>query len=204
MRESRKMRQDVTEKHNFPKTITRQQALEIISKQLPTVAQTSVPVADSCGHVAAETILSTISMPEHDRSAMDGFALASSATDKATAQQPVSFRVSGEIRPSPSKETGQKENALFSANNNFATKILTGGIIPNGSDAVIPFEHVTISEDNILVSAPVKTGDFIRKAGADILHGEVLVAENNIISACSAALLAYSKKYHFSTLLYNT
>ena len=190
------MRQDIkNDDSTFPQKITRRQALDILVKQLSPVTDTSIPVSESCDCVSAETIFSSISMPEHDRSAMDGFAIASELTATASAKSPVTFTVSGEIRPSPSTREELADNSNHSERFR-ATKILTGGIIPDYTDAVIPFENVSISKDEISVTTPVKSGAFIRKTGSDILNAEIIVSENDLISACTAALLAYTGKYH--------
>ncbi len=190
------MQQDIKkDESTFPKSITRQQALEIIAIQLSPITDKSIPVADSCNCVSAETIFSSISMPEHDRSAMDGFAIASELTTSASEESPISFTVSGEVRPSPSK-TGDLDKISNGPERFSATKILTGGIVPDHTDTIIPFEHVSISKNIISVTTPVKSGAFIRKTGSDILNAEIIIAENELISACTAALLAYTGKYH--------
>jgi len=123
-------------------------------------------------------------LPEYDRSAMDGFAVLSSDTENASAKEPAILKFSGEIRPSghtPLKNT--RGNAV---------RLLTGGIVPEGADAVIPFERVTIRENDIEISSPVKKGDFIRECGSDIMRGDIIVTESSIISPCTAALLAYA------------
>ncbi|WP_031483006.1 molybdopterin molybdotransferase MoeA [Maridesulfovibrio frigidus] len=190
------MQKDIKKDNSpFPKKITRQQALAIIEKQLSPITEQLIPVAESCDCVSAETIFSDVSMPEHDRSAMDGFAIASALTATASVESPVTFTISGEVRPSPSKIEEQPEKSIQSESFS-ATKILTGGIIPDHADAIIPFENVSIFKDKISVTTPVGSGPFIRKEGSDILNAEIIVSENELISACTAALLAYTGKYH--------
>ncbi|MBI9110779.1 molybdopterin molybdotransferase MoeA [Maridesulfovibrio ferrireducens] len=182
------MQQDLEKNANYPQNITRQKALEILKTQLSPIIEKTIPVIDCCGSVAAQTICSEISMPEHDRSAMDGFALTASETSSASVDSPIVFTVSGEIRPSSSGSEKTRPNG--------AIKILTGGIIPQGCDSVIPFEQVTVSSNKISIFSPVQEGNFIRPAGSDVLPGETLIAENTYISACAAALLAYAGKNH--------
>ncbi|WP_291328281.1 molybdopterin molybdotransferase MoeA [Desulfovibrio sp. UCD-KL4C] len=182
------MQHELEKETMFPKNITRQECLKILLKEIAQVAEETIPVTNCCGRVATQTIYSDTSMPEQDRSAMDGFALTADKTFSATIDAPAVFTVSGEIRPSSARA---KKIRISSS-----IKILTGGIIPQGCDCVIPFEQVKISGDTISVPSPVKKGSFIRPAGSDVMRGEMLVAENTRISACTAALLAYAGKHH--------
>lgn len=169
--------------NSFPHSIPRSAALKLIRKSIALPKNEYVPVTDCSGLVAAETLQSGISLPEHDRSAMDGFAVPSACTSAASNDQPVEIKFSGEVRPScpvPGKCEGQ------------AVRVLTGGIVPEGTDAVIPFENVEVGENSISISSPVRKGDFIRNSGSDIMKGETIVNSGAVISPCDAALLAYA------------
>lgn len=189
--ELRRIRQDlndpdseqITEKDSFPQSITRSAALKLIRKTIALPKSEYVAVTDCSGLVSAQTVESGISLPEHDRSAMDGFALPSACTSEASIDKPIVLNFSGEVRPScpvPDKCKGQ------------AVRVLTGGIIPEGSDTVIPFEKVEVDECSISINAPVRKGDFIRKTGSDIFKGEIIITKETVISPCDAALLAYA------------
>ncbi|WP_432738243.1 molybdopterin molybdotransferase MoeA [Maridesulfovibrio sp. FT414] len=171
--------------HNFfLLDIPRAEALHILKENISPVQPRSVSVTDCCGCIAAETITSAISLPENDRSAMDGFAVSSADTAGATKESPVRMAFCGEVRPS--------ETQKCCAPGECAVRVLTGGIVPEGTDAVIPFEKVTIEDDTIGIKGPVREGDFVRKAGSDIIKGETIVPADKRISPCEAALLAYT------------
>jgi|GEM_PF-6726697 len=87
-------------KNTTAKNIPRAKALEILKKQLRPVPPTQTSVTDCSAQVAAKTLYSGISLPEYDRSAMDGFAVLSSDTENASAKEPAILKFSGEIRPS--------------------------------------------------------------------------------------------------------
>ncbi len=168
----------------FPLSIPRSAALKLIRKSLRPVQAHFMAVTDCAGLVTAETVSSGISLPEHDRSAMDGFAVHSKLTEKASDKNPVVLAFSGEVRPScPVSEQNSSGGAV---------RVLTGGIIPQGTDAVIPFEKVTADECSISISSPVREGEFIRRTGSDILKGETIISKGSVISPCDAALLAYA------------
>ncbi len=173
-----------TDTDDFPLSIPRSAALKLIRKSLRPVQSSYTEVSDCAGQVATDTVCSKISLPEHDRSAMDGFAIQSRLTENASNENPVILAFSGEVRPScPVSEKNRSGEAV---------RVLTGGIIPQGTDAVIPFEKVTADKCSISISRPVREGDFIRRAGSDILKGETIVKKGSVISPCDAALLAYA------------
>ncbi|WP_163293911.1 NTP transferase domain-containing protein [Desulfovibrio sp. JC022] len=169
---------------SFPSSIPRSAALKLIRKTLPLPKSTHIAVTDCSGLIAAQTIDSGISLPEHDRSAMDGFAVPSAGTKAASPENPVMMHFSGEVRPSC---PAPKENSSGQS-----VRVLTGGIVPEGTNAVIPFENVQVGECSISISSPVSKGDFVRRTGSDILKGETIVKSGSVISPCGAALLAYA------------
>ncbi|WP_421903244.1 NTP transferase domain-containing protein [Maridesulfovibrio sp.] len=169
--------------NSFPQSIPRSAALKLIRKAVTMPENEYVPVTDCSGLVSATTIESGISLPDHDRSAMDGFAVPSACTAEASNDHPLELKFSGEVRPSctvPEKCDGQ------------AVRVLTGGIVPEGTDAVVPFENVQVGKCSISISSPVRKGDFVRKTGSDIMKGETIVKSGAAISPCDAALLAYA------------
>ncbi|WP_319764354.1 NTP transferase domain-containing protein [Maridesulfovibrio sp.] len=171
---------------DYPQTIPRSAALKLIRKKIRQAQGIYVPVTDCAGLVASETICSEISLPEHDRSAMDGYAVSSRCTAGATPENNTVLAFYGEIRPScPAQDVSCSEQTR---------RVLTGGIIPAGTDAVIPYEQVTANENTISISRPVREGEFIRKAGSDIFKGETIVSKGCVITPCEAALLAYAGK----------
>ncbi len=176
--------QDNDSHSDFPRSIPRKTALHILKENICPVPETETTVTECSGCIASRDIFSEISLPDHDRSAMDGFAVASAETEHATVDSPVTLESCGEIRPS--------ETSRCSISGRCAARVLTGGIVPEGTDAVIPFERVEVAEGKIVITFPVKRGDFIRDAGSDITKGALITAGNTVISPCDAALLAYT------------
>lgn len=171
-------------KLNYPSGIPRIEALRILKENTSPVTEKEIAVTECSGCIACRDIYSGISLPEHDRSAMDGFAVTSSETAEACADSPLHLKIRGEIRPS--------ETSRSHIESGCAIRVLTGGIIPQGADAVIPFERVEIKDGSISITAPVQKNEYIRKAGSDIMKGALITAANKEISPCDAALLAYA------------
>jgi molybdopterin molybdotransferase len=120
----------------------------------------TVPVAEAAGRVLAEPGRAVVDLPPFDSSAMDGFALRAADTP---GRLPVPLRIAaGSPAPRP-LEPGE------------AMGIATGGVVPAGADAVIPFEYVVEGDNSIEVSEPVPVGANIRPAGGDVRRDEVVV-----------------------------
>ena len=78
---------------------------------------------------------SPIPLPPWPNSAMDGYAIRAADTTGATENDPISLRVSGEVRAGQPPEAQVERGA--------AVRIATGARIPPGADAVVPVEQTT-------------------------------------------------------------
>src|SRR6266542_4486840 len=135
----------------------------------------SVPVGEAVGRVLAEPGRAAVDLPPFDSSAMDGFALR--AVD-SPGRLPVSFRIAaGSPAPRPI-EPGE------------AMGIATGGVVPAGADAVIPFEYVVEHDNTIGVGDAVRVGANVRARGGDVRAGEEVVPAGARIGAAQVGALA--------------
>src|SRR5207253_1378294 len=96
-----------------------------------------VPIIEAVGRVLASDIVSPISVPPHDNSAMDGFAFDGAALDSGGT---VSLDVVGTAL------AGKAWQGKVGAGQ--CLKIMTGAIIPAGLDTVVPQEFTQTSDDN--------------------------------------------------------
>src|SRR6476660_7561423 len=124
-----------------------------------------VRLEDAAGRVLAEAARAAVDLPPFPSSAMDGFAVRAVDTPGTL---PVAFRVAAG-RPSPQPlQAGE------------AMGIATGGVVPEGADAVIPIEHVVDHDNNIETSDSVAPGANVRPHGGDVRAGET-VAEAGVL-----------------------
>ena len=116
--------------------------------------------------------------PPQAMSAMDGYAVrAADATDLSAR-----LKVIGEVaagRPF-ARKVGERE----------AVRIFTGGVIPDGADAVIIQEDTAASGDHITITDAAKPGRHIRPAGADFREGDVLLAKGSRLTDRDLSLAA--------------
>ena len=135
-----------------------------------------VPVAQAAGRFLAETVRAPVDLPPFPSSAMDGFALRAADTP---ATLPIVGRVAAGRPADRSLAPGE------------VMGIATGGVVPEGADAVIPIEDVV--EDDVHVEVPaVEAGSNIRPIGRDVERGGELVPAGSRLGAARIAALAAS------------
>jgi len=146
--------------------LTFEEALrEILSRVRPLSAE-AVPLAAAAGRVLAEDARSGVDLPPFASSAMDGFAVRAEDTP---GRLPVVERIAAG-RPAP--------RALAAGE---AMAIATGGVVPEGADAVVPVEHVVEDGDVIEVSGRAERGAHVRPRGGDLAAGDTVVQAGTLV-----------------------
>jgi molybdopterin molybdotransferase len=153
---------------------------------------------DAVGRIAAREHCSTVTTPAFDTSAMDGYAICSSATATATPSMPIMFCVKGTIAAGdePLSLLGEADDGIHSC-----VEIMTGARFPQGLD-VTAFDACVKIEDTsrdvcfassqrfVKVSRPVAKNANRRFAGEDFRKGEVIFAEGEVIRSRHIMALA--------------
>jgi len=130
------------------------------------------------GRVLAEDAKARLDQPPFPVSAMDGYALR--AGDAASA--PAVLRVIG------SAPAGHPFEGHVAAGE--AVRIFTGGVVPDGADAIVIQEDTTQAGDQVTLREAARVGRHIRKAGLDFSRGATLAAAGRRLRARDLALLA--------------
>ena len=148
----------------------------------PVSATEDLPLFSALGRVLAQDVISPISVPPHDNSAMDGYAFAG---DQLVAGQPLTLRVVGTAL------AGKAWVGTVAAGE--CVKIMTGAIMPTGLDTVVPQEFTTAAaaDGHITIAADVlKTGDNRRFKGEDLMEGSVALAKGRLLAPAALGLVA--------------
>ncbi|MES9941221.1 MAG: gephyrin-like molybdotransferase Glp [Candidatus Thiodiazotropha sp. 6PLUC2] len=132
-----------------------QQAVSVIEKE-------SVPLEQALGRVLAEPVNSQVDVPPWDNSAMDGYALRSSDLSGEVEHLVIDQRIAA----------GSVGEPLAPGS---AARIFTGAPIPPGADVVVMQEVCEARDDHLIVNEKTVVGANIRRAGEDILQGEVVL-----------------------------
>ena len=134
-----------------------------------------VPLLDALGLTLDEDLVSEFDIPPMANSAMDGYAVRSADVASASKYNPVLLPVQGYIAAGDVPTDPVEQGTAF--------RIMTGAPVPEGADAVVPFEDTdeeSKSEDGGVISdigiqLSAEPGDNIRPAGEDIRAGETVV-----------------------------
>ncbi len=154
-------------------------ALSLLLKKAEPISDTeTLPLSEAQGRILAENLVSTINVPPHDNSAMDGYAVRSADFSDLTEKSlPVSQRI-------PAGKMGDTLKP------NTVARIFTGAPIPAGADAVVMQEVCTPDGDNIKISGPIPVGKNLRKAGEDIQAGAKILTAGTPLKPQNIGLAA--------------
>jgi molybdopterin molybdotransferase len=134
---------------------------------------------DSAHHrVLARDVAALRTQPPQAMSAMDGYAVRSADATQVAAR----LKVIGEVaagRPFE-KTVGAGE----------AVRIFTGGVIPQGADAVIIQEDTVVEDGGITITEAARPGRHIRPAGIDFREGDVLLTRGTRLTDRDLSLAA--------------
>ena len=137
-----------------------------------------VPLLQATGQIIAEDVLAPHNMPNWDNSAMDGFAVRSQDCNGK-----VRLNITGYL------PAGDSADGLL-VTEGTAIIIMTGAPVPEGCDAIVPFEEAEEDGDSILVKSPISHGNHIRYCGEDFQVGELSIAVGTKLCPAEISLLA--------------
>jgi molybdopterin molybdotransferase len=143
-----------------------------------------VALEDADRRVLAEELTAPRPMPEHDQSAMDGYALRLADLDGVG---PFVLAIEGESR------AGGRPPALPRGR---ACRIFTGATVPDGADAVVMQERVLVEEGRLILVARPAPGQNIRARGEDIAAGRVILREGARLHPSTLGLAAALDRCH--------
>jgi molybdopterin molybdotransferase len=146
------------------------------------LAPTELGLGDVCGLVLAEDVSAAGPLPSFDNSAMDGYAVRVEDVAAATEENPVTLPVTAEVAAG---DTG-----AYALRPGTSIKIMTGAMLPHGTEAVVPVERTDGGAARVAIRAPAEYGHSIRLAGGDAKAGEVLVGAGTRLKPMHVAVIA--------------
>lgn len=164
-----------------PQSLRADTVLQFLDKLVqPVDEMEQVNVFDAFERVLAQDIVSPISVPPHDNSAMDGFAFDGGALQTG---QRLSLKVVGTALAG--------EPWQGSVGPGQALKIMTGAVMPAGLDTVAPQELVQATADTVTIAAGVLArGDNRRKLGDDLMQGQPALRQGERLGPAALGLIA--------------
>ena len=150
-------------------------ALDEVLAHVRLLSTEEVPLANASGRVLIEDALAATDLPRFPSSAMDGFALRSADT-------PGTLPVVGRVAAGRPADRPLDEGT--------AMGISTGGVVPEGADAVVPIELVRDEGESVVVPQAAPEGANVRPRGGDARAGDVVVPAGAVLTPPRLAALA--------------
>jgi molybdopterin molybdotransferase len=152
-----------------------EEALDIIAKAAQPLAVERIGLIECTGRILAEDVFSDMDMPPFDKSAVDGYACRLQDLDKEL--QVMEVIAAGKV-PRFSLSAGQ------------CSKLMTGGMVPEGADTVIMVEDVEVTGLNTIRFKAVYTANNICYRAEDIQKGNQVLIKGTLIRSQEVAVLA--------------
>ena len=140
--------------------LTIEEAQRLILERVRPLAVERVPLEDAGGRVLAEPVRAAVDLPPFASSAMDGFAVRSEDTP---GRLPIVGRIAAGAPAQKPLGAGE------------AMAISTGGVVPEGADAVIPIEYVVERDNDVEILEAASSGAAVRPRGGDLHAGDTVL-----------------------------
>jgi molybdopterin molybdotransferase len=161
----------------FEKLIEYTEAERLVLGHVSRLPVEDVPLVEARGLTLAQDIRAGFDSPPFDNSAVDGYAVRSADAEAGRAFRVVDEAPAG--RPA-ARSVGEGE----------AVKIFTGGIIPEGADAVVMVENTSGWGEEFELKKAASRGQNVRRGGEDVREGNVILREGTEIGPPEIALAA--------------
>jgi molybdopterin molybdotransferase len=155
--------------------LTLEQAQALVLGRARPLAAERVPLEHAAGRVLAEPAIAVVDLPPFPSSAMDGYAVRSADTPGTL---PVVARIAAGSPATRPLAAGE------------AMGISTGGVVPEGADAVIQHELVVPCDNDITIADPVARAANVRPVGRDVAAGAVVASAGSQLGAARIGALA--------------
>jgi molybdopterin molybdotransferase len=163
--------------------ISADKALRVILGTVPPPGKENVPLRDASGRTAAESIVAGENIPPFRNSSMDGYAVRSADLKGASPGRVVMLTVAGE------SSAGNPFAGMLRKGT--AVRIMTGGKLPSGADAVVPIEVARSGNTGeVSFTGPARPGDFVRNPGEDIPRGRRVITAGDLLTPSHIGVIA--------------
>jgi len=157
--------------------------VELLLHATPLPGFETLSTFDADGRVLAQDLVSSLDVPAHDNSSMDGYALRCADWTDAGTVLPVTQRI----------PAGSSGHALAPMS---AARIFTGAPMPHGADAVVMQEDCLATDGfngaipTMRSQAKPQPGQWIRRRGEDVAAGDVVLKQGERLRPASLGLAA--------------
>ncbi|MBN2039255.1 MAG: molybdopterin molybdotransferase MoeA [Spirochaetes bacterium] len=163
-------------------TVSVKEARKIILSSITPLEPEEISILDAQNRILYSDIKSEIMIPPLDNSAMDGYAVMAEDTKGASEKNPRILKLCGEI------QAGNFSKSKISKGT--CMRIMTGAPLPEGADAVVPFEDSEDDNSATKIFTEINKNDNIRFAGEDIRKGDIALKKGDILNPADIGLIA--------------
>jgi molybdopterin molybdotransferase len=161
----------------FEKLIEHPEAVRLVLESTHRLPAEDVPLVEAQGLALAEDVRARFDSPPFDNSAVDGYAVRSADAEVGRTFTVVDEAPAG--RPAR-RSVGEGE----------AIKIFTGGVIPEGADAVVMVENTSGWGEEFELKKAASPGQNVRGSGEDVREGDVILTAGTEVGPPEIALAA--------------
>jgi len=166
----------------FLSVVPVEEAVAVLGRVAPSPCTETVPVTGAAGRILARDVSADVDVPGFSRSTVDGFAVTAPDTAGAGEAIPAMLTLTGRV------EMGTVPELVVSPG--ACAAIPTGGVLPDGADAVVMLEYCEVLDDQVLVHRPVAAGENVIRRGDDFRAGEVVCAAGRTLRPQECGVLA--------------
>ena len=159
------------------------QALKILKKSQIKISNEIIKSMDGLNRICSSNIYAKNNYPSENNSSLDGFAIKSNNTKGVPYKK---FKIVGSISAGskPYKKILKKNEAI---------EIMTGGIMPNGGNSIIPIEDCTLLKEGknryVLIKKAYKKFENVRLKGSDYKFKDLVIKKNTLINSSHIMVL---------------
>ncbi len=157
-------------------------AQRLIIETCTVLPEETIGLSRCLNRFPVESLPALTALPGYDQSLRDGYAV--SAHGSGENGQGCRFRVVDEVA------AGDTRRLVLSSGE--AIRIMTGGLVPAGTVAVVPLEQCVVADESIEITARFfeQQKSFIHGKGSELARGQVIVPKGAAIRAEQQILLA--------------
>ena len=163
-----------------------EKAAKIILNDISIFKTEEIPIINAHLRILSSDVIAKRNVPYFNNSAMDGYAVKYLDTRAARKDKPAILKVISFVVVAGEPYSGKLEKGS-------AIKIMTGAVIPDGADSVVPIEDVKESNGRIYFTNPVKKSQNVRFAGEDMKKGETILRKGKRLNPADIGVLASLK-----------
>ncbi|MEJ3404273.1 gephyrin-like molybdotransferase Glp [Rathayibacter sp. YIM 133350] len=176
------------------RSVAEQRAL--VAAAVQPLAAIELPLAEAAGRTLAVDVTSRLDIPVFDNSAMDGYAVRHRDVAAAAPDAAVQLRIVADL------PAGSAEDPRLGTGE--AARIMTGSAVPTDADAIVPVENTLTGAwsdaTTVAVTVAAEPGAYIRRAGADLHAGDLVLGAGTVLKARHLAAAAAAGRAKLSVV----